>query len=168
MPSLRPVFLLFLAALAACAPQQTRIADASASLVPPQVKPIWAFEASDVPLDPAFRFGRLDNGMRYIIRQNAHPQGTALVRMQIDAGSLDESDSERGYAHFVEHMAFNGSTNVPEGEMIRLLERQGLAFGADTNASTGFEQTTYRLDLPRNDPELLDTALMLMRGRSSL
>jgi zinc protease len=87
--------------------------------------------------------------------------------MQIDAGSLDEADSERGYAHFVEHMAFNGSTNVPEGEMVRLLERNGLAFGADTNASTGFDTTTYMLDLPRNDPALLDVALMLMRETAS-
>ena len=105
--------------------------------------------------------------MRYVIRQNATPKGTALVRMQVDAGSLDESDSERGYAHYVEHMAFNGSTNVPEGEMVKLLERHGLAFGADTNASTGFERTTYMLDLPRNDPELLDIALMLMRETAS-
>jgi zinc protease len=162
MRFLRPVFLLFLAALAACAPQQARIAEVVAA-PPPRIKPVWAFEASDVPLDPAFRFGRLDNGLRYVIRHNAHPKGTALVRMQVDAGSLDESEQERGYAHFVEHMAFNGSTHVPEGEMIRLLERQGLAFGADTNASTNFEQTTYKLDLPRTDSELLDTALMLMR-----
>ena len=64
-------------------------------------------------------------------------------------------------------MAFNGSTNIPEGEMIKLLEREGLAFGADTNASTGFEDTIYKLDLPRNDEELLDTALMLMRETAS-
>ncbi|QGN53675.1 pitrilysin family protein [Novosphingobium sp. Gsoil 351] len=133
----------------------------------PAPKPDWAFQASDLPADPAFRFGKLANGMRYIIRQNRRPEGTALVRMEIEAGSLDESDDERGYAHFVEHMAFNGSTNVPEGEMVHLLERNGLAFGADTNASTGFEQTQYKLDLPRNDPKLLDTALMLMRETAS-
>jgi zinc protease len=164
----RPVALLFLAVLAACAPQQTRIESTSAAAQkPPRVKPTWAFEASDVPLDPAFRFGRLANGMRYVIRHNETPKGTALVRMQVAAGSLDESDTERGFAHFVEHMAFNGSSHVPEGEMIRLLERQGLAFGADTNATTGFEQTTYMLDLPKNDPGLLDTALMLMRETAS-
>lgn len=133
----------------------------------PRPQPVWAFEKSDVPLDPAFKFGRLANGMRYVIRRNATPKGTVQVRMEIAAGSLDENDSERGFAHFVEHMAFNGSTRVPEGEMIKLLERQGLAFGADTNASTGFEQTTYKLDLPRNDPALLDTALMLMRETAS-
>ena len=148
-------------ALAACAPQTKRIASAAAP------DNAWAFEKSDVPVDPGYRFGRLPNGMRYVIRQNATPKGTALVRMQIDAGSLDEGDGERGYAHYVEHMAFNGSTNVPEGEMVKLLERHGLAFGADTNASTGFERTTYMLDLPKNDPELLDIALMLMRETAS-
>lgn len=150
-------------ALAACAPQRDRMASAQA----PAAEPVWAFETSDIPVDPAWRFGRLDNGMRFAIRQNAYPQGTALVRMLIDAGSLDETDSELGYAHFVEHMAFNGSRNVPEGEMVRLLEREGLAFGAHTNASTGFDNTIYQLDLPRNRPELLDTALMLMRETAS-
>jgi len=144
-------------ALAACAPRAEQVASA------PKPRPVWAFTQSDVPLDPGFTFGQLPNGMRYAIRANATPRGTALVRMQIDAGALDEQDAERGFAHFVEHMAFNGSTNVPEGEMVKLLERHGLAFGADTNAATGFETTTYRLDLPKSDEELLGIALMLMR-----
>lgn len=130
---------------------------------PKKPKPVWAFEQSDVPLEAGWKFGQLPNGMRYIIRANALPKGTAMVRMQIKAGSIDESESERGFAHFVEHMAFNGSTHVPEGEMVKLLEREGLAFGADTNASTGFDNTTYKLDLPRTDPKLIDTSLMLMR-----
>jgi zinc protease len=90
-----------------------------------------------------------------------------MVRLDVATGSLDEGPATRGYAHFVEHMAFNGSTHVPEGEMVRLLERKGLAFGADTNAQTSFEQTTYMLDLPRNDADLIDTALMLMRETAS-
>ena len=127
----------------------------------------FAFAASDVPLDPAFRFGRLANGMRYVIRHNETPRGAVLVRMEVVAGALDENDAERGFAHFVEHMTFQGSTHVPEGEMVRLLERRGLAFGADTNAQTGFERTTYLLDLPTNDAALIDTALMLMRETAS-
>lgn len=134
---------------------------------PPRDDTSWAFEASDIPVDPAFRFGRLDNGMRYVVRHNATPAGTAVVRLLVEAGSLDESDGERGYAHFVEHMAFNGSRRVPEGQMVPLLERSGLAFGADTNAATGFDRTVYKLDLPRADPVLLDTALMLMRETAS-
>lgn len=123
----------------------------------------WPFAASDLPLDPAWRIGTLENGMRYVIRPNATPAGQGMVQLWIDAGSVAETEDERGFAHFVEHMAFNGSTRVPEGEMVRLLEREGLAFGADTNASTGFDTTLYKLDLPRADPALLDTALMLMR-----
>ncbi|WFL77867.1 insulinase family protein [Altererythrobacter arenosus] len=127
----------------------------------------WGVEGSDIPVDTEFRFGRLDNGVRYILRQNATPEGTALVRLHIGSGSLDETDSERGLAHFLEHMAFNGSKRVPEGEMVKLLEREGLSFGADTNATTSLETTTYMLNLPRNDEALLDTALMLMRETAS-
>ncbi|MBD2842354.1 M16 family metallopeptidase [Erythrobacter rubeus] len=134
---------------------------------PDQDKATWAFETSDVAVDPGYVFGELDNGLRYILRQNSTPEGTALVRMRIDSGSLDETETERGLSHYLEHMAFNGSTGIPEGEMIKLLEREGLAFGADTNASTGFEAITYMLNLPRNDEDLLDTALMLMRETAS-
>lgn len=157
---LRPLLTLTAAlTLAACATQP-----ASVTSTP---EPIWAFEQSDLPPDPAFRYGQLPNGMRFIIRRNATPAGTAQVRMDIATGSLDERETERGFAHYVEHMAFNGSTHVPEGEMIKLLERNGLSFGADTNAQTSFEQTLYMLDLPRADPKLLDTALMLMRETAS-
>lgn len=166
MLSRKVLFALSLSTLAlgACAPGAR-----SVTATPPALRerPVWAFDASDVPLDPAYRFGRLDNGMRFIIRRNATPKGTAMVRMQVDTGSLDESDAELGFAHFVEHMAFNGSTNVPEGEMVKLLERLGLAFGADTNASTSYDRTTYTLDLPRADKGLIDTALMLMRETAS-
>jgi zinc protease len=159
LPRLIPAFLALL--LAACAAQPAQLASV------PAAKPDWAFQQSDLPVDPGYRFGKLDNGLRYIVRKNGTPAGTAQVRMDIGAGSLDETDAERGYAHFVEHMAFNGSTRVPEGEMVKLLERDGLAFGADTNAQTGFEQTLYILSLPKADPKLLDTALMLFRETAS-
>ncbi|MBV7259487.1 insulinase family protein [Erythrobacter sp. WH158] len=144
----------------ALAAQETEAAEVSDD-------PAWAFEESDVELDPGYTFGQLDNGMRYIIRQNGTPEGTAVVRMRIDSGSLDENEDERGLSHFLEHMAFNGSKGIPEGEMIKLLEREGLAFGADTNATTGMNAITYILNLPRNDEALLDTALMLMRETAS-
>jgi zinc protease len=155
----RFVVLLFSLSLAACAAQPAHLASLP--------KPGWSFQASDLPVDTGYRFGKLANGMRFIVRHNATPPGTAQVRMEVAAGSLDETDAERGYAHYVEHMAFNGSTHVPEGDMIKLLERDGLAFGADTNAQTSFEQTLYMLDLPRADPKLLDTALMLLRETAS-
>ncbi|GMN02659.1 M16 family metallopeptidase [Erythrobacter sp. MTPC3] len=139
-------------------PAQTQTADE---------EPVWAFETSDIEVDPGYVFGQLDNGMRYILRENATPEGTAIVRMRIDSGSLDETETERGLSHYLEHMAFNGSTGIPEGEMIKLLEREGLAFGADTNAATDLSAITYMLNLPRNDERLLDTALMLMRETAS-
>ncbi|MEO5598364.1 MAG: insulinase family protein [Novosphingobium sp.] len=162
---MRPPFLLTAGlpalALAACTPSTQHLHTA-----PPPPRNDWAL-ASDIPVDPAFRFGKLANGMRYAIRRNATPKGTAMVRMEIEAGSLDEDDGELGYAHFIEHMAFNGSTHVPEGEMVKLLERDGLAFGADTNAQTSFGETLFMLDLPRADPALLNTVLMLMRETAS-
>lgn len=160
-------FLLALL-LVALVPAQPAYAQATQAQAQVQAgEPVWPFEASDLPLDPGYRFSVLPNGLRVIVRHNSSPANQAIVRLYIGAGSLSETDSERGFAHFVEHMAFNGSANVPEGEMVRLLERKGLAFGADTNAATNFEYTLYKLDLPRTDPDLLDTALMLMRETAS-
>ena len=98
----------------------------------------WPQQASDVRADPDVRFGTLPNGMRYALRRNATPPGQTSLRLRIDAGSLHEQDDQRGLAHFIEHMAFNGTTHVPEGEFVRRLERHGLRFGPDTNASTDF------------------------------
>ena len=125
--------------------------------------PAWPQAASDLPADPDFRFGTLPNGMRYAIRRNATPPGEASLRLRIDSGSLNESEDQRGLAHFIEHMVLNGTTNVPEGEFVRRLERHGLRFGPDTNASTDFGQTLYKLDLPETDAETVDTALFLLR-----
>src|SRR5262249_2928234 len=82
--------------------------------------------------------------------------------LRIAAGSLQETDDQQGLAHFLEHMAFNGSTHVPRGEMVKILERHGLAFGADTNASTEWIKTVYKLDLPKTDAHTVDTSLMLL------
>ncbi len=127
----------------------------------------WGLTGRDLPVDPAVRFGVLPNGMKYALLRNTTPPGQVMVRFAFDIGSLEEADDQQGLAHFLEHMAFNGSTNVPEGEMVHLLERNGLAFGADTNASTDVDETSYQLDLPRNSPALIDTALMLMRETAS-
>ena len=123
----------------------------------------WPQALVDVAPDPDIRFGALPNGLRYAIRRQTIPEGQAALRLRIDAGSLMERDDQKGLAHFLEHMAFNGSEAVPEGEMIKILERLGLAFGADTNASTGFDETIYKLDLPRTDEETVSTSLMLLR-----
>jgi len=123
----------------------------------------WPQTRSDIAVDPDIRFGALPNGLRYAIRKQSIPPGQAALRLRFAAGSMMETDSQQGLAHFLEHMAFNGSKAVPEGEMIKILERLGLAFGADTNASTGLDETLYKLDLPHTDAETVDTSLMLLR-----
>ncbi|PZQ53878.1 MAG: peptidase M16, partial [Phenylobacterium zucineum] len=123
----------------------------------------WPQAHSDLKADPSVRFGALPNGMRYALRRQATPAGQAAFRLWFDTGSLMETDEQAGLAHFLEHMAFNGSKEVKEGEMIKILERLGLAFGADTNASTSFSETVYKLDLPKTDAETVDTSLKLLR-----
>lgn len=127
----------------------------------------WNSETTDLEADSRIVYGQLPNGLRYAIRRNQRPDNQVLVRLAFEFGSAAEADDEQGLAHFIEHMAFNGSTNVPEGEMVRILERLGLSFGADTNASTGFVRTQYKLDLPKADPALIERALFLMRETAS-
>ena len=127
----------------------------------------WAQAAVDVPAAPEVRFGSLPNGMRYAIQRNATPPGQAALRLRFDAGSLMETDAQRGLAHFLEHMAFNGSNAIPEGEMVKMLERHGLAFGADTNASTSWTETIYKLDLPQTDDATVDVSLKILRETAS-
>ncbi|MDK2748968.1 MAG: insulinase family protein [Brevundimonas sp.] len=141
------------------------LAFAPAAQTQTQVPPSdpWAQATSDVPADPAVRYGLMPNGMRYALMHNATPPGQASFRLRIDAGSLMERDDQQGLAHFMEHMAFNGTKDIPENEMLRILERLGLAFGADTNAFTSFEQTAYMLELPNTQDETVDTSLHVMR-----
>ena len=127
----------------------------------------WAQTASDVPADTDVRFGVLPNGLRYAILGNATPPRQASLRLRIDAGSLMEKDDQLGLAHFMEHMAFNGTTHIPKNELITILERLGLAFGADLNAATSFDQTFYQLDLPRSNDETVDTGLHVLREQVS-
>jgi zinc protease len=166
--ALGALYALVLAAAAATfiAPAPS-LAAGSADVPPPAPKLAvgeWPQARSDLRADPNIRFGALPNGMRYAIMRNATPPGQASLRLRIGAGSLMETDDQQGLAHFLEHMAFNGSKAVPDrGEMVKMLQRLGLAFGADTNAQTGFDETVYKLDLPKSDNDTLDTSLMLLR-----
>jgi zinc protease len=123
----------------------------------------FTHQVSDLKPDPAVVYGKLENGVRYAVLNNDTPTKTAALRMRFATGSLNETDAQRGLAHYLEHMAFNGSSNIPEGEMVKRLERYGLAFGADTNAYTSFDETVYTLDLPEVSEELIDETLMIMR-----
>ncbi len=141
----------------------------AASPVLAQVAPSdpWVQATSDIPADATVRFGTLPNGMQYAIMRNASPPGQASFRLRIDAGSLMENENQLGLAHFMEHMAFNGTTNIPENDLLRILERRGLAFGADTNAYTGFDETVYILEIPNADAGTVDDSLRVMREQVS-
>ncbi|KTE14034.1 M16 family metallopeptidase [Sphingopyxis sp. H115] len=166
--ALSPLILLIASTAPAYAKETPATTPAPAAANPQSdAAKAWNFAASDVPVDPNIVFGVLPNGMKYALLKNSTPKDSVVLRMRFDVGSFAEADDQRGLAHFLEHMAFNGSTNVPEGEMIKLLERKGLAFGADTNASTGFDETVYKLDLPNASDDLIDTGLMLMRETAS-
>jgi zinc protease len=148
------------------APESVAVFAQAVGLAPATIK-AWGFDKSDITPDPAVRYGVLPNGMKFAIMKNSTPQHAASIRLRFDVGSTAEAQDQQGLAHFLEHMAFNGSKRVPEGEMVKLLERNGLAFGADTNASTGLSQTIYKLDLPQVNDALVDTSLMLMRETAS-
>lgn len=124
---------------------------------------VWPWETSGEIPDPAIRFGRLENGMRYAIKRNDKPENEVALRLRIDVGSNYEEDHQLGYAHFLEHMAFNGSANVPEGEFVKRMERLGAAFGRHVNASTSTDETLYTLDIPKAGDGRLELALDLFR-----
>ena len=118
----------------------------------------------ELPLDPAVRTGKLDNGLTYFIRRNAEPEKRAELRLAVNAGALQEDADQRGHAHFLEHMAFNGTRDLPKHELVDYLQRIGMRFGADLNARTGFEETVYMLTVPTDDPALLDKSLMILEN----
>lgn len=116
---------------------------------------------SDLPVDPAVKWGQLKNGLRYALLPNHEPKGRASLRFTIAAGSLHETENQRGLAHFLEHMAFNGSAHFPAGTLVEYFQRLGMSFGGDTNASTGFDRTTYLLELPDTKAETFEKAFTL-------
>lgn len=123
----------------------------------------WPQNSSDLQPDPKAEFGILDNGLRYVVLPNAEPPGRASIRIYMDVGSLMEKDDQQGMAHFLEHMAFNGSRHFPGGEMVEYFQRLGMGFGADTNAHTSFKETVYMLELPKVEPKLVAEGMQLFR-----
>ena len=125
--------------------------------------PAWPQEGSDLKADAKATFGRLGNGLRYVILPNQEPPGRASMRLYMDVGSLMEDDDQQGMAHFLEHMAFNGSKNFAAGSMVEYFQRLGMSFGADTNAHTSFKETVYMLELPKVEEKLVVDGLKLFR-----
>ena len=139
---------------------------AAASLVaaPRQVaqNPETAPLAATLPIDPAITTGQFDNGLKYFIRQNSEPQNRAELRLVVNVGSLVEDDDQQGLAHFVEHMAFNGTEHFPKQDMIAFLESTGMRFGPSINAFTSFDETVYMLQIPTDQPDIVDTSFQVL------
>ncbi|BBO89098.1 M16 family metallopeptidase [Desulfosarcina ovata] len=125
--------------------------------------PGWAHETSDLKPDPNIVFGRLSNGFRYVLMQNQRPENRVSLHLFVHAGSLNETEDQRGVAHFLEHMLFNGSTHFPPGELIRYFQSIGMQFGNDANAHTGFNETVYDVILPQGDAQNLEKGLLVMQ-----
>ncbi|MFT3866887.1 MAG: insulinase family protein [Nibricoccus sp.] len=119
-------------------------------------KPRFGQEVSDLKPEAGVRFGKLSNGLHYVVMANKEPKERASLRLLIMSGALHETDDQRGLAHFLEHMAFNGSKNYPPGTLIEYFQRMGMSFGGDTNAYTSFDHTAYMLELPDTKPATLD------------
>ncbi len=115
-----------------------------------------------VPLDTAVRMGKLGNGFTYYIRKNTEPQKRAELRLAVKAGSILETDTQLGLAHFMEHMNFYGTVHFPKNQLVDFLQKAGVRFGADLNAYTGFDETVYMLPIPTDSAGLLDTGLQIL------
>jgi zinc protease len=118
--------------------------------------------AAPLPVDSAVTVGKLPNGLRYYIRVNHEPRNRAELRLVVNVGSMLEDSSQRGIAHFVEHMAFNGSTHFARQQLVDYLESTGVRFGADLNASTSFDETIYRLTVPTDSAGLLSRGVQVL------
>ncbi len=134
-----------------------------AALCLPLVATAQDFDPSQpLPEDPRLVRGELDNGLDYIIMPNAEPPGRVELWLHVHSGSLNEEDNQRGIAHFLEHLAFAGSTNFPPGTVRPFFENLGLSFGRHQNAVTGFDRTGYTISLPNNEADIVNAGLLFL------
>jgi zinc protease len=133
---------------------------AQAPAPPTQVQPPPLTQP--LPVDPDVATGQFENGLKYMIRRNALPAGRAELRLVVNVGSLVEDNDQLGLAHFVEHMAFNGTKNFPKLETVAFLESIGMRFGPSINASTSFDETVYMLQVPTDKPEVLARSMLIL------
>jgi zinc protease len=144
-------------------PLRPRLVSAALLLVS-LAAPLAAQARQDAPLPPdtAVIRGRLPNGIRYLVRRNGKPEHRAELRLAVDAGSILEDESQLGVAHFVEHMAFNGTRRFPKADLVNFLERVGVRFGPDLNAYTSFDETVYMLQIPTDTAAIVSKALDIL------
>lgn len=122
----------------------------------------WPSELSELQPDSSLYRGKLSNGFRYVIKQNSRPEDRVAIYLSIRAGSLHEDDDQRGVAHFLEHMMFNGTAHFPSGKLIQYFQSIGMNFGGDTNAHTTYDETVYRIILPGGSQENLEAAFLIL------
>ncbi len=122
----------------------------------------FQLKAQEIPMDPALRYGKLDNGMTYYIRHNEEPKERASFYIAQNVGAILENDEQNGLAHFLEHMSFNGTQHFPGKGIIKFLEKHGVTFGKDINAYTAQDETVYNLsNVPTTKDGLLDSCLLV-------
>ena len=117
-----------------------------------------------LPVSPRILKGQLDNGITYLIRQNKTPEKRAEIRLIVKAGSILEDDNQQGFAHFVEHMAFNGTEDFDKQEIVEYVESIGMKFGAHLNAYTSFDETVYKLQLPSDEADTLEKGIHILEN----
>ena len=145
------------------------VALAFASLLSAQMPDEAAMQQAmqPLPLDPAVRYGKLENGLTYYVRHNEYPKGQANFYIAQKVGSIQEEEEQRGLAHFLEHMCFNGTENFPENTLIRYLETLGVKFGAQLNAYTSVEETVYNINnVPTAREATIDSVLLILHDWS--
>src|SRR6187402_2261514 len=152
------VVALSLTILALTASLSAQTAAAPQAAIPPEL----ALDRT-LPVDPAVKTGRLPNGIRYFIRENKRPANRVAMRLAVNAGAIQEDGDQRGLAHFLEHMAFNGSEHFKPGELVSFLESIGARFGPHVNASTSFDETIYMLEIPTDRPGYVDRGLTVLQ-----
>jgi zinc protease len=123
----------------------------------------WPYQTKNLKPDPSIKFGKLDNGLRYVLKYNKKPEKRVSIMLDVQVGSINEKDNERGIAHYLEHMLFNGSKHFKPDELVKFFQRIGMTFGPDVNAHTGFNETVYKILLPNNEEKLLEEGLLVMR-----
>lgn len=123
---------------------------------------LFAQTGETIPMDPAVRSGVLSNGLRYFIKTNARPEKRVELRLAVNTGSIMEDDDQLGLAHFVEHMAFNGTTHFQKNDLISYLQSAGVKFGAHINAYTSFDETVYMLTLPSDKQDIIHNGFLIL------
>lgn len=120
-----------------------------------------------IPSDPNVRTGKLPNGLTYFIRKNNKPENKVELRLAVNVGSTAEREDQQGLAHFLEHMAFNGTKNFKKNELVSYLQSIGVSFGSHLNAYTSFDETVYMLSIPTDKPGLLDKGILVLSDWAS-